>query len=459
MGSLRDADALAASGCLPLLQELHLGNARDFCRGSGGAGISLLAAGTQLTSLAVSMGSAPRDNTLSGVLSHCSALRRLDLSGWRGTSLSFPTGLTGLQELVLTCPIMAPGSMLRISSWSRLQVLRGVRIASRDDLAHMAMALTALTNLDFALPLFYHHDKEILSPLSLMSSLKVLSLSKGNALGKNFAPVASLTQLASLTVGMSAPWTIVAHFHGLAQLRFLDLSLRDASHISQVSLLLGMNLGSLTRLGFEPRGSGANSASDVLAVLGRATGLVSLRLGVHASCVGGGLANVISTLVGLTHLEFTEYTHPIIDPLAFPPHFVSALSSLSTLKLDAFELTRDDLQEIAGLSRLTRLHLTVRSMVAADDVRCLGKLINLEALVVRMRRQPLALRRIDADPCYPIPLYERAFDDLQAARRAKGWQDLKVWKRPCTDTCGQAFTAILWGLPGHEWDDVHGFLL
>jgi hypothetical protein len=453
LDTVEDAIAPPTSRCLPLLQELRLSNPSAFRHesASGRAALGLFLAATRLTSLVISDEGEPDDSTLADILSHCSALHTLRLTGctpWRSKPLSLPNGLTQLQELLMpNHPRMAPGSLMRISSWSCLRVLRGITVESESELAHVATTLTALTDLDIRAA--FRRREGSLAPLSLLSSLKAFGIHGGYRCSYGLTPVGSLTQLTSLTVGSGPSWRMMCRLQSLSHLRSLDLGVELSVVDGGPSLLLGMPLGSLTHLGLESPGLVATDFSGVLVALGRASCVESLRLGLDSSCVDGGLANVLSTLARLTHLEFSGCRY--VEPESFPPHVVPKLTGLRSLDLCVLRVDRVGLQEIAGLSSLTRLHLWVSNDVTPPDARCLGRLTNLGDFKVTMRDRCQSIKCIVPCPGYPFHIYTAAFLDVQAARRNKGWQDLKLWEGP--KGAGFPCSTIRWFVPGFEWDE------
>jgi uncharacterized membrane protein (UPF0136 family) len=461
LDSLEDAVTPATARCLPSLQELHLCNTSGFHSEtvSGRAALGLFLAATRLTSLVINDRAGPDANILADILSRCSALHTFRLRGcprWKGRTLSLPTGLTHLQVLVLDFPALAFGSLPGISMWSGLRVLRGVPVESEAVLAHVATTLTALT--DLGMVVGYARRQGSLAPLTLMSRLEVLGLHQVPQYdhqreywwGLDLTPVASLTQLASLTVRGVGGRSIVPRLHNLSRLSFLDLGVQASWDDGQAPMLLGIDLGSLTHLGVSLPGLADRYVDDVIAALGRASQVESLRLGFHSSCVGRELADVLSGLARLTHLAFAGGQY--LDPVSFP-HVIPRLSGLHSLELSAIPVNRDVLPELARLSGLTRLHLWVNNNVSPQDARCLGKLTNLEDFKVNMRDRSNAIKGLVPCPEYPNHIYAKVFLDVQAARRKKGWQDLRLWKRP--KVAGFPFFTIRWFLPGFEWDGQH----
>jgi hypothetical protein len=288
-----------------------------------------------------------------------------------------------------------------------------------------------------------------LSPLSLFSSVKALALF-ADVLSNDLAAVACLTQLTRLKVRSYSPWSVISQVSALPQLASFDITLQAGRQVQQLSLLHGLNLGALTHLGLKSaQGLGSEVGADLSAVLCRASGLVSLRLPLERTLGFGRLPHVFSALSRLTSLKVTFHFGMYLD---LRPCFVTQLTRLSALDLSGFITRAHGLEALGRLSNLTRLCLCVSNLLTADDTRCLGRLSKLESLHVYMQF-PREVRQI-APAQYPIALFEAAFGDLQGVRREMGWQDLKVWR---WHSPGCSWVHLFWGLPGHDWDHVHGF--
>ncbi len=444
VASLRDAHALATSGCLPFLQHLQVANGHRFCSGPPPAAIGFFAAATQLTSLDIVV---PQASNLD-VLCHCPGLRSLTVKCWYHP-VSIPTALTNLRELVLDSCSTIVATLLPCPRWARLRVLQGLTVGSQAELVEWARLLTVLTRLEVNVA-YSAREGGDLSPLSRFSLVEALTL-HAYLHDSDLAPVAALIRLTHLRVRSNFSWSVINQLYALRQLASLDLSLRTAVQGPQLSRLLGMNLGGLTHLGLSfVQGVGSNITADLSAVLSRASGLVSLCLPLEKKMGLGRLPHVFSALSCLTSLKLTMNFG--VGDLDLRPRFVAQLSLLLALDLRAFMTRAHGLQALAGLSSLTCLRLCVSNLVTADETRCLGRLSRLESLYVSMPF-PREVRLI-APPHYPIALFEVGFGDLQSVRRGMGWQDLEAWR---WHTLGRCWVGLFWGLPGHHWDHIHGF--